>query len=365
MDEALANQVERPVTEGEVQARRGGLGRALLRRLPLIGTVLGLALGAWLVATNDLTKIGDAFVRIGWLGLAGIVLVRIATNLLCGLAWGCILERLAAVEMTAFLKLRFVREGINNLLPVASVGGDLMGGRLLTFLGATGALAAASILVDMLIQVGTQVLFASCGALLLMRIEGEAAAAMANWMLHALAVAAALLAGFFIVQRIGTARVVERLLSDAVRRFAGGEREDRAGRREGGVQAALDALWAPGRTWQLVQSIVLHFAAGALAAAEIWVALACIGVEVGLTEVIVLESLAQAIKSAAFPVPSGLGVQEAGFVLVGAIVGIDADTAIALSLAKRVPDVVLGLPALLYWQRLEARRLPMMQTATR
>ena len=53
--------------------------------------------------------------------------------------------------------LRFVREGINVLLPVASVGGDVVGGRLLTFWGVSGALAAASILVDMLFQVGTQV----------------------------------------------------------------------------------------------------------------------------------------------------------------------------------------------------------------
>ena len=366
VDDAFVDEGVRPVSGSEVRQRRGGLGHALLRRLPLLGTLIGLGLGAWLVATNDLSKIGDAFGRIGWLGLAGIVLVRIATNLLCGLAWGCILERLAQtapVAMPAFLKLRFVREGINNLLPVASVGGDLMGGRLLTFWGATGALAAASILVDMLIQVGTQVLFAACGVLLLMRIEGEAAAAMAGWMVNALAVAAALLAGFFLVQRIGAARVVERLLADAVRRFAGGK-GDRTGS-EGGIQEALDALWAPDRIGRLAQSILLHFAAWMLAAAEIWIALACIGVEIGLTEVIVLESLAQAIKSAAFPVPSGLGVQEAGFALVGAIVGIDADTAIALSLAKRVPDVVLGLPALLYWQRLEARRQPLVQAPAR
>jgi len=49
-------------------------------------------------------------------------------------------------------------------------------------------------------------------------------------------------------------------------------------------------------------------------------------------------------------------VQEGGFVVVCALFGIDAHTAIALSLAKRVPDVALGLPALLVWQNIEARR---------
>ncbi len=58
-----------------------------------------------------------------------------------------------------------------------------------------------------------------------------------------------------------------------------------------------------------------------------------------------IEALGQAIKAAAFLVPSGLGVQEGGFVLLCGLFGIDSGTALALSLAKRVPDVVLGLPA--------------------
>ena len=54
------------------------------------------------------------------------------------------------------ISLRFVREGVNVLLPVASVGGEVVGGRLLTFWGVAGSLAAASLLADMLIQVATQ-----------------------------------------------------------------------------------------------------------------------------------------------------------------------------------------------------------------
>ena len=69
-----------------------------------------------------------------------------------------------------------------------------------------------------------------------------------------------------------------------------------------------------------------------------------------------IEALRQAIKAGAFLVRSGLGGQEGGLVLVCGLFGIDAGTAIALSLARRVPDVVLGLPALLVWQNLEARR---------
>lgn len=335
----------------------GGLGRALLRRLPLFGTALGLVLAVWLVATNDIGAVASAFGRIGLAGLAAVVLVRAVIVLLCGLAWARLLSGLSPAETGAFVVLRYVREGINVLLPVASVGGDVVGGRLLTFWGVTGALAAASILADLLIQAGTQALFALAGALLLTRLDGEPAAALAGWMLHALAVAGLALAAFFAIQRSGAARFIERRLAGLARRFA---REAAPAGGDGGaasVQDALDAVWGRRRWGPVAQSVLLHLVAWVLGAAEIWIVLACIGVEgVTISEALVIEALAQAVKSAAFPIPSGLGVQESGFVVVGALFGIDAGTAIAVSLAKRVPDVVLGLPSLLVWQSLEARR---------
>jgi len=341
-----------------------GLARALLRRLPLVGTVVGLGLGIWLVAANDLSAIAAAFGRVGFAGLVAVVLVRIGVIGLCGLAWARILDRLGTIGPGPFVVLRFVREGINVLLPVASVGGEVVGGRLLTFWGIAGALAAASLLADMLIQVGTQLVFTLSGIALLRQMDGENAAALAAWALKAAAVALLVLGAFFAVQRLGPAGSIERRVSALGRRFvraaSPAPSSETAGQGSaqgsGQVQGALDAIWAPGRRRRLAQSFVLHLAAWGLGAAEIGIALACLGIEASVQEVIVLEALSQAIKSAAFPVPSGLGVQEGGFVVLGALFGIDADTAIALSLVKRVPDVVLGLPSLLVWQNLEARR---------
>lgn len=355
-----AVSVREPTQPGGTRADAGsGLGRALLRRLPLLGTLLGLGLAVWLVATNDLAAVATAFGRIGLAGLAGIVLVRALIVFLCGLAWARLLDGLAPPGTGPFVVLRYVREGINVLLPVASIGGDVLGGRLLTFWGVAGALATASILADMLIQVGTQALFAALGAALLLRLDGEPAAELAAWTFRALAVAALVVAAFFAVQRGGGARFVEDRLARLGRRLA---RAAEPGPPESGpaamrVQEALDAVWHGGRRGRLVQAVVLHALAWTLGAAEIWIALTCIGIDgVGLAEVLAIEALSQAIKSAAFPVPSGLGVQEGGFVVVCALFGIDAGTAIALSLAKRVPDVVLGLPALIVWQNIEARR---------
>lgn len=357
--------VPKPPRASEVPSDPSRYGRAILRRLPLVGTLLGLGLAVWLVATNDLGAVADAFGRIGLAGLAGIILVRAAIIALCGLAWARILDRLSVAGTDAFLVLRYVREGINVLLPVASVGGDLVGGRLLTFWGVSGSLAAASILVDMLVQVATQALFALAGVALLMQVEGETAATLAAWALRALFVTALVLAAFLAFQRGGVLRGIERQVAALSRRFVR-DSEPKADAEDGGVQTALDAVWARGRWARLAQSFALHLAAWTLGAAEIWIALTCMGVQgLGLAEVVVIEALSQAIKSAAFAVPSGLGVQEGGFVLVGSLFGIDAGTALALSLAKRVPDVVLGLPALFLWHALETRRSGLMPTRRR
>jgi putative membrane protein len=333
----------------------------VLRRLPLLGTLIGLGLAAWLVATNDLGAVAAAFGRIGFAGFAGVILVRALVVVLCGLAWARILDGLSPASAAACLILRFVREGINVLLPVASVGGDVLGARLLTFWGVAGSLAAASVLADLLFQVGTLALFAGLGAGLLRRVEGAQAAELADWTLRALAGTGLAVAAFFALQRTGIVRLIEDRVAALGRRLV---RETEA-RPEPPprVQGALDAIWAAGRRGRLAQSFGLHALAWLLGTAEVAVVLACIGVDnVGLSEILVIEALSQAIKAAAFLVPSGLGVQEGGLVLVCGLFGIDAGTAIALSLARRVPDVVLGLPALLAWQNLEARRTGMRPT---
>lgn len=330
---------------------------ARLRWIMAAGALAGCALAVWLIATNDAAAVAAAFARVGAAGLASVVVIRAAILGLCGLAWARLLDGLAEAPARAFLTLRWVRESINVLLPVASVGGDVIGGRLLTAWGVGGGLTAASIMVDLLLQAGTQAVFALMGVAVLSRMEGEDAASIAAWSERVLAVAALALGAFVVVQRLGVLGRVERGVVALVRRFPGAApvapgRSDASVTR--GVQDALDVIWR--RRGRLVEGGLVHLAAWVLGTAEIAVALWAMGYEVSLAGCLAIESLAQAIRSAAFPVPSGLGVQEGGFVVLGALFGVDPGAALALSLVKRVPDVVLGLPGLVAWQAAEARR---------
>ena len=85
-------------------------------------------------------------------------------------------------------------------------------------------------------------------------------------------------------------------------------------------------------------------------AGEVWLIAWLIDVPLGLEQVVILNSLAIALRSAAFVVPSGIGVQEGGYVMVGALLGLPADAMLTISLATRLGELIEGLPGLLAWQ---------------
>ena len=73
--------------------------------------------------------------------------------------------------------------------------------------------------------------------------------------------------------------------------------------------------------------------------------------------VCILESLVYAARSVGFAIPNALAVQEGGYVLVGALLSLSPESALAVSLMKRARDIAIGVPALLVWQGIEAKRL--------
>ena len=88
-------------------------------------------------------------------------------------------------------------------------------------------------------------------------------------------------------------------------------------------------------------------------AAEVWLVAWLLGYPIGLAEAVMLNSLAVALRGAAFAVPAGIGVQEGGYIVVGALVGLPPDVMLAISLATRLGELIEGLPGLLAWQYAE------------
>ena len=116
---------------------------------------------------------------------------------------------------------------------------------------------------------------------------------------------------------------------------------------------ALRAVYA--RRRDIVACFSWQLGGWLLGAGEIWLALHFLGQQRSVLDAVVIEALIQAVSSAAFIVPGALGVQEGGFVLIGAMLGIDATTALALATARRLRDVIIFFPGLIAWQWAETR----------
>jgi putative membrane protein len=317
--------------------------------------VCGFAVVLWLLYQNDYRAVLRTMADVGG-GLAVVVLVRGVILAACGLAWWCLLRGLAAVRVRVVLGLRTVGEAVNVLLPVAAVGGDIVRARLLNFSGVAGGVAAASALVDLLLQAAAQALFALIGIALLTQVAGGTE--LASWAARGVGVAALALGGFFAAQRFGGARLIERGFDALARRWPA--TAPGSGIR---LHGSLQAIYADRPA--IAAAFSLHELAWLLGALETWIALWLMGMPVNAPAALILESLSQALRAAAFPVPSGLGVQEGGFIALGALFGIPPEAALALSLVKRVPDLAIGLPGLLAWYWLEFHRVPPIPAATR
>ena len=318
-----------------------------MKHLTIALWALGVLAVAALVAWTDVRSVGEVVASAGW-GVALVVLARLVAVAGVGAGWYALFPARLRPQLSAAVLVRFIREAINTLLPLAGVGGELIGARLLTFYGVGAATAAASVIVDVMVQAGTQFLFALVGLAVLVALGGDET--MVRVVAIGLALATPALLGFYIAQRRGGHRLAQAILT----RLAG----DRQWRALGAVDTLFERLRAfYADRAALVWGTVIHLAIWFIGVFEVWIALAFMGYPVTYAEALVIESLVQAVRSAAFAVPGALGVQEGGLIALCAIFGVPAEAALALSLIKRAADLVIGAPGLLAWQTLEGRRL--------
>jgi uncharacterized membrane protein YbhN (UPF0104 family) len=122
-----------------------------------------------------------------------------------------------------------------------------------------------------------------------------------------------------------------------------------------GIHAGIKEIYRHGI--RVSANFALHLGGWLVGAGETWVALWFMGHPVSVTDAIVIESMVYALRTAAFVVPWGAGVQEGGFIVAGALFGLSPQVALALSLLRRAREIITGVPNLIAWQCLEPLRL--------
>lgn len=318
-----------------------------MKRLLVVGGALGLVLAVVIIAKEGFGAVTAAFSAVG-LGLAVIVVIRAFELAAAGLGWWVIFPPAAKPAVLLSLRVRFVREAINVLLPVAQIGGDIAGARLMTLSGTPSALAGATVLVDVLLQAVSLFLFTLTG-IGIFALGGAGGPLLESIVIGAFVMGVALTA-FFIAQRFGGARLVDRVLMALAEKFGWSALVGVANLHDNLVRIYADLP-------RLGASLLVHVVVWFAGALEVLLALHLMGHPISVGDAIVIESIGQAVRAAAFVVPGALGVQEAGFVAICAAFGIPAAPALALSLVKRVPELILGLPFLFIWHAQEAKAL--------
>lgn len=319
-----------------------------LRIKSLIGLIVGLGAVAALVAWQGLHTVADQISQAGWWVLLVCVFFPI-TQSMNAEAWRRLFPGARRPGFGQTAMATCVGSAVNTLLPVATIGGEVVKARILTLWSHAGGDTVSTMVVDKTVQAIVVVLWALVGISILAAIAPNPLVLMGA-LLGALLLAIGI-AGFVAVQLAGglsiLARFGERLAkSDWIARLAG-------------PAAQTDALTRAiyGRPHAIAASILVRLLVQVVLVGEVIFASYLMGAPLAVVDALLIKGLAVGLRGVAFAVPAGLGVQEGGFVAVGLLLGLPPELMIAVSLATRVREILPSIPFLFVWQHIEGRAL--------
>lgn len=316
-------------------------------RLAILFGLVGLAVATGVIIYSGYEQILEALSRAGF-GIVWTSLFHLVPMFFCVIGWQVLIPGKNRPSLLYLMYVLWLRTSVNNLMPVARIGGELISVRVMIKHGIRKTSAIASTIVELTMSIVAVFLFDFIGISLFTFYVGDK---NIGWqLLMGLFLSAPLIVVLFIVQRAGFFGLLDKifnaLIRDKWKKFSGNvHRLDRAVHT---MYRRRDRVLICG-FWQL-----MSWVAGT---GEIWLALYFLGFEVSLVEAFMLEALIQAASSVAFLVPGSLGVQEAAFLLFGRMLGLPSDIAVALAVVRRCRDLLLYVPGLIAWQIQEGKWL--------
>ena len=307
-----------------------------MRRLSILLALIGIALAAGLVVRFDSGAVVSAMLGIGWGG--ALLLLALQGGLFCliGSAWATIQP---GIRPRLLIWGRMVRDSATTCLPFSPIGGYALGIRAVTLHGPAWATATAGTIVDVTNEIVAQMLFALLGVLIFVVARPGSDLVLPVGLGTAVALAL-LLAALSQRHRLGT--LAARVL---------GQRAPQA------ITLAHEAQRLLAVRSRMARAIAIHLGGWMLTGAATWISLHLLGLSRPILPVIALEAVLDAVVAVAFIVPGAIGVQEAGYVGLGSLLGIPPDLALGVSLLRRAREISWGIPILCVWQWQEVRRL--------
>ncbi len=309
--------------------------------------MIGLAVVVLMLAHEGIRSVGEVFARGGWIMLL-LVPIHALPLLPDALGWRTLID--ARTPAPVLFWIASVRQAVARLLPAVGIGGELVGIRLLARTGVSLSDAAASVVVEILVTLAGDFLFVMLGILCLIEVTG--AVHVGTLLFFGLLLTLPMIITLALLLRQGSS--FERLQRLARKIFAGSIASTESFAIGAETDAAIRVLCrSPQR---LLRAAAWQFGSMLVGCLETWAALHWLAADDRFAHALVLESLSRAARQIIFIMPAGLGVQEISFVAIGHLVGLSGEAALAVSLAKRMSDILYGVPALLSWQWVEGHR---------
>jgi len=302
-----------------------------------------------LVAWNGFGRVAASLLSVGSGGFALLCAFQILVAAVLGIAWRVVAplgagRRGLAVD-AVFVWARLLRDACGSCLPFSQVGGFVVGARALSLHGQTWQVASLATVGDLTAEFLTMMVFAVAGLVIL-------AAHHVPWLpgVAEIAILAAVIGLGVLVMPAGAAPLFAKLGRTML-----GRGFDLAGRDIRSIEPELARIY--GRTDLFTACNAIHFAGWVAKGIGGYIAFRLLGAPVSLLDALAIEGLLHAGLVIAVLVPGYAGVQEGGYMLLGAAFGVPPEIALGTSLLRRGRDIAIGIPVLLVWQFVELRRL--------
>ena len=303
----------------------------------IILTVIGVGVLVWFLWHANLSEIGHALRKLGW--LAPLLLLPYFTVYLADTAaWHFAFKQAPTVPFRTLLRVRWAGESVNNILPSAYVGGEALKAYLLSKRGVPVSQGAQAAMISKTVQTLAQLFFVALGGLAFLAL-GVAPAPFRTGMLIVLASGVVIVGALFWIQVRGLFRVVFEVLSPQLLQFARLEKR-RADLLRFDAEVSSFYRGYPSR---FLMCFAGYFAGWLLDTLEILLASYLMGIPVSVTQGLAIEAFLGVAKAFAVFIPGAIGVQESGVVFLCRMAGVSDEFGFAYAVLRRARDVFFVL----------------------
>jgi len=314
----------------------------MIKAFKIIFLFLGAALFFWAVRTVGLAELLNLLSRMG-IGFVYILLIYSVVTLLDAISWKYNFTEESAKNFNLWeiWRIRQIGEAYNIITPLGTLGGEPVKAQLLKeYHGIPRRQGLASQVIARTTFLAALILFFIPGIISTIRTD-HVSSQFQNTALAGMVVFSTAILLFFLFQITGTLGRLARMAD----KISWMKSDSSFSKNIDELSNHISSFYKKNPK-RVLTSICYAFSGWVVGLAELYVAMHFLGVELSLSELWIIEALAQLIKAGSFFIPLSIGAQEGGFIIVFSAMGLPTGVGLTLSLVRRIKELLwvgLGL----------------------